>query len=74
MKSLLFVCIVFFILTVHNTVASAKNSEFEFVADGESYQYSVIQAGDNYNFKFNISQIDEAIKRKAAHHVLRSVY
>ncbi len=70
----LFHCMFFFIVTIYCSAISAKNNEFNFVTDKESYQYSVIQAGDNYNFKFKKNLVDEAIKLKAGHHVLQSVY
>ena len=54
-------------------------TEFTFVdaeprKSPESYQYSVIQAGDNYNFKFHRSPVDNATKLRAGYHVLQSVY
>ena len=58
---------------------SAQNTEFVFVdvasqGSSESYQYSVIQAGDNYNFKFHSSPGDNSGKLRAGYHVLQSVY
>ena len=58
---------------------SAQDTEFTFVdtdnkKSPQSYQYSVVQAGDNYNFNFNTVPTDNTTKLKAGYHVLQSVY
>ena len=71
---------VLFILSVNDCCAlNTQQTEFTFV-DNEiqsspiSYQYTVVQAGDNYNFKFNTAPMDNTTKLKAGYHVLQSVY
>jgi len=56
---------------------SVQNTEFTFEDTDtqnspQSYQYSIVQAGDNYNFKFDTAPVDNVTKLKA--HVLQSVY
>lgn len=57
----------------------AQTTEFTFVdndaqSSPQSYQYSVIQAGDNFNFKFDTVPEDNTTKLQAGYHVLQSVY
>lgn len=59
--------------------AAAVNTEFTFVDTAAEnkptqYQYSIVQAGDNYNFKFAVAPADNLTKLKAGYHVLQSVY
>lgn len=63
-----------FLWTVYCPVINAKSAEYEFIFAGERFPYSVIQAGENYNFKFNKNPKDELIKLEASYHVLQSVY
>lgn len=56
------------------SAVSANKTEFNYMAADESYQYSVIQTGENYTFKFNRSPRDDEGKLKAGYHVLRSIY
>lgn len=56
------------------SAVSADKKEFSYRTENESYQYSVIQTGENYTFKFNKSPDDDAGKLKAGYHVLRSIY
>jgi hypothetical protein len=63
-----------FLFIVYGPVIKAKSAEYEFVIADESYPYSVIQAGENFNFKFNKNPKDELIKLEAGYHVLQSVY
>ncbi|WP_428353273.1 hypothetical protein [Methyloprofundus sp.] len=77
-RSILY-AVMFILSTACHSAFSLANTEFTFVDTfstnvPESYQYSVIQAGDNYNFKFTSSPIDNATKLKAGYHVLQSVY
>lgn len=60
--------------SVYCSVISAQSIEFEFATGQEKYQYSVIQAGENFNFKFKKNLIDEKTMLKAGYHVLQSVY
>ncbi len=56
------------------SAVSADKTEFSYITTDESYQYSVIQTGENYTFIFNKSPDDDAGKLKAGYHVLRSIY
>ena len=57
-----------------SVVISAKNIDYVFNDDGQSYQYSVVQTGENYTFKFNKSPQDRVTKIAAGRHVLLSTY
>lgn len=67
------------VLIVLSGTAVAVNTEFTFVDTATEnkpiqYPYSIVQAGDNYNFKFAASPPDNITKLKAGYHVLQSVY
>ena len=63
---------------VCSAAMSSQNTEFVFVDTSQkssvNYQYTVIQAGDNYNFKFHQSPPDNTSKLRAGYHVLQSIY
>ena len=69
-----------FFLSVNDCCAvNTQNAEFTFVDNAAkdspvNFQYTVVQAGDNYNFNFNIVPTDNTTKLKAGYHVLQSVY
>lgn len=56
------------------SVVNAKNTDYTFNDRQQSYQYSVLQTGDNFTFKFIENPRDKLIKIKAGRHVLLSVY
>ena len=71
--------LIFALIIASNSAFSLAMTEFTFVdtetrKSPESYQYSVIQAVDNYNFKFHRSPVDNATKLRAGYHVLQSIY
>ncbi|MGR8999476.1 MAG: hypothetical protein ACU88J_10565 [Gammaproteobacteria bacterium] len=71
----LLLCILFATHVAYCSVVNAENSKFEIAAIGEeNYPYSVIQAGDNYNFKFENNIPKESIKLKVGYEVLKSIY
>ncbi len=69
-----FYCILFAITAIYSSTISADNSEFEISIGEENYQYSVIQAGDNYNFKFKKNITNKSTKLKVGYQVLTSIY
>ncbi len=65
--------VVFYMLSTG--YCSAQNSEFTFIDDeAQNYRYTVVQAGDNYNFKFDTAPLENTTKLKAGYHVLQSIY
>ena len=60
--------------TVYCSVISAKSTDYTFNDRQESYQYSVIQTGENFTFKFVNKPYDKPIQLKAGRHVLLSIY
>jgi hypothetical protein len=70
----LFHCVLFVFGTVYCSTINAKTTEFEYVTDEQSYQYSVTPTGENYTFKFEKNPGNNASKLKAGYHVLQSVY
>ena len=65
--------VVFYVLST--SYCSAQNSEFTFIDDeAQNYRYTVVQAGDNYNFKFETAPVENTTKLKAGYHVLQSIY
>lgn len=60
--------------SVYYSAISANTTVFEFVSAEESYPYSVVKTGENYNFKFNKKPVDDMTKLKAGRHVLLSIY
>jgi len=60
--------------TLYCSLVSAKNIEYNFKDGGLSYQYSVIQTGENYTFKFVESPQDKVARIAAGRSVLLSVY
>lgn len=60
--------------TLYCSVISAKNTEYTFNDSEQSYQYTVIQTGENYTFKFDKNPEDRVKKLKAGRHVLLSIY
>ena len=74
-KSLLmFFCISAAGAMCNYSLAKAQNSKFEMLIAGDSYQYSVIQAGDNFNFKFENNIPPENVKLRAGYLLLKSIY
>ena len=72
-----FYCMLFILGMAYCSAITANESEFIFVNSKESYQYSVIQTGENYTFKFNNNPAkngNNTVKLKAGYHVLQSVY
>ena len=74
-----FYIVMFALCTACSSACGSQTTDFTFVdtdsqKSPEHYQYSVIQAGDNYNFKFDKSPADNSSKLKAGYHVLQSVY
>ena len=60
----------FALCTACSSACGSQTTDFTFVdtdsqKSPEHYQYSVIQAGDNYNFKFDKSPADNSSKLKA---------
>ncbi len=72
MIRIFFYSILFVLGSTYYSVLSAKNSEFTFVSEEGSYQYSIVQTGDNYTFKFERNPGEG--KLNAGYHVLQSVY
>ena len=70
----LFFLFVFILGSTYCSVASAKNTEFEYQTSEKSYQYSVIQTGENYTFKFDTNPDGNTAKLNAGYHVLQSIY
>lgn len=64
----------FALSALYCSAISATNTKFTFQTDSESYLYSVIQAGENYNFKFEKPLENNTLKLKAGYHALQSVY
>jgi hypothetical protein len=58
----------------NSSTLSAINTEFIFVTDNENFQYSVVQSGDNYNFKFVKNLEGDSTRLKAGYHILQSIY
>ena len=72
-----FHCMLFILSMAYCSAITANESEFIFVNSKESYQYSVVQTGENYTFKFNNNPAkngNNTVKLKAGYHVLQSVY
>lgn len=73
-------CAFLLVLGSYNVCAmGAENRQFTFVDEETqnspiSYKYSIVQAGDNYNFKFATAPTENSSKLKAGYHVLQSVY
>ncbi len=64
-------CMLFLVI---NSATGAQKTEFESIMDDTLFQYSVVQTGENYTFKFKKSPVDNIQKIKAGYHVLQSVY
>ncbi|BCG65282.1 MAG: hypothetical protein methR_P3108 [Methyloprofundus sp.] len=58
----------------HGVVLYAKGTEFTFARAGANYQYTVVQTGENYTFKFAQPVNDSVVKLQAGYHVLQSIY
>ncbi len=79
MNRSIFYIMLFILSTVYCSAVSAQSTEYTFVDSDnkkspKSYQYSVVQTGDNYNFKFDTSPADNKSKLKAGYHVLQAIY
>lgn len=67
-------CVLFVFCMVNCSTILAINADFEYLMDQESYHYSVVQTGDNYNFKFEKNLKGDTVRLKAGSHVLQSIY
>lgn len=69
---------IYFLLCVVNalycSVINAKDATYTFNDLEQGYQYTVIQTGENYTFKFTNSPQDRVTKLTAGRHVLLSTY
>ncbi|RLA25817.1 MAG: hypothetical protein DRQ62_01455 [Gammaproteobacteria bacterium] len=76
----LIIYIALFVLSANYCLAqSVQNTEFTFVDNEtenspQSYQYTLVQAGDNYNFKFETAPTETIVKLRAGYHVLQTIY
>ncbi len=59
---------------VHYSTIFAINASFEYLTDEETYQYTVVQTGDNFNFKFEKKLEGDLLRLKAGYHILQSIY
>lgn len=66
--------LLFFLISVFSVAANAEEHLLEIAIGKERFQYSVIQAGDNFNFKFSKNIINESTKLKAGRQVMSSIY
>lgn len=59
---------------VYCSTILALNTEFVLMTSEDSYKYSVVQTGDNYNFKFEKNLEGDAERLEAGYHVFQSVF
>jgi len=56
----------------HLAISSEKTATI--TLDGKEYPYSVVQAGDNYNFKFNTKIPDDEIRLRIGRELLLNIF
>ena len=73
-RPLFFYCVLFVMNIVFNSVLRAEVSQYQMNVAEQRYQYSVVQAGDNFNFKFEDNIPQESVKLKAGYKILSAIY
>lgn len=66
--------VLFFLIAGFSAVVSAEERLLEMAIGKERLQYTVIKAGDNFNFKFSKNIVNESTKLNAGHRVMSSIY
>lgn len=74
MKRTFFYFLFCVLTTVYCSIINAKNTEYTFDDNEQSYSYSIVETGENFTFKFTRNPQDEVTKLKAGRHVLLSIY
>lgn len=73
-KSLFSDIFVIITATLYLFPASAAGTEFSYKSGGQDYRYSVVAAGENFNFEFDANPGNNNEQLRAGVHILRSIF